>query len=1196
MRQHFPLENERKIRQTKNHFKSMKIWKLMMLFLIFYLGTLKTFAQNGITMDLKNVSIERAFEQIKEETGYRVFYEKGVINPEWRVTVLVQNGTIDDVLKPLFKGKQIQYQIVKKQILLFKSKNNDQKPAERGNSPQTRRQISGYVIDSGGEPIVGVNIWNNNSKLGAITNSDGAFRIFASVSDSLTFSFIGFKTKKIGIDQREQYPILMEEEISSLGEITVVSSGYQDLPKDRVTGSFETISSKQIDEVPTINVLSRLKGKVAGVDFDVKNNSITIRGRNSYSGSKPLVVIDGFPMPQEDFKFNQGKTFQGAAELSYLNPDDIESISILKDAAASSIWGSRAANGVIVITTKKGTRAKEPSINIGMTFSIGDKPYLDKLKQMNSAQYVDFERELVELGYLADQSSNWQYKNPSEAQEAMYKYMRGESSEADMESALAELGERDNTSQIKKYLLRKAVSQQYNFSMSNATKTGSYFISGNYNKDLPVMKANEGESYNITYNNNTNLFNDVIHLSSGINYMSSKYTVNNSVNEALSTVSDFGLRPYDMLVDEDGNAIDKYVKFRQDVIEGFNEKGYLPWTYNYLDELDNSNVVTKGQAIRLNAELSADVTNWLSASVSGMYYKYTSKQEAKNTLDSYFVRNLINTATSYNETTGELNYGIPLGGYLTMGYAENENYNLRGQLSVNKTFNNIHSLNAVAVAEIRQEKRMSYDKTYYGYDFDTSSGSTINPTEYYETVYGWQTYIGSYDTGVSKYRNRYLSYVGTASYSLKSTYFLSGSIRFDDYSLLGADRRDRAMPLWSAGFRWKLKNESFVSLPGVISRLDLRMTYGIGGSTPTGGTGNNTATINLSEDYYTDLTTASISKPGNSQLKWETTKTFNVGVDYGVLNDRISGSFEYYTKRSNDILANMPFNATYGFTYLNYNVGTLSGHGVDINLNAKIIDSEFKWSSNFNFAYNTNKVTSSYYENTTVSEFLNSGNLKEGKAMGSVYAYRWAGLDEMGRSQIYDENGNIIGDDVSIMDLDPKILKYKGTTTAPYFGGWTNTFSYKSFVLGAQMTYYLGHVFTKPVLSNYPYYQGYTGAVGRNRDFAKRWKEAGDEESTNVPGLPNISYNSYSRYNYADINVLPAGHIRLNQVSLSYTLPGSIVNKMYLKGASISFVARNLGIIWRKNKEGYDPQYLATASYNTLTPSRNYVIRLSANF
>ncbi len=1172
----------------------MKIWNFMMLFLIFYLGTMKSFAQNGITMDLKDVSIEQAFEKIKDKTGYRFFYEKGVVDLEWKVTVSVQNGTIDDVLKQLFKEKQIQYQIVKKQVLLIKS---IVKPEKEKSSPQSRKQISGYVIDSEGSPIVGVNIWNKNAHLGSITNSDGAFRINAAVSDSLSFSFIGFETKQILVDQREQYPILLEEEISNLDEIMVVSSGYQELPKDRATGSYKTISPKEIEEVPTINVLERLQGKVAGVDFDVKNNTITIRGTNSYSKTTPLIVIDGFPMPQEDFKFTQSKTFQGAAELSYLNPDDIESISILKDAAAASIWGSRAANGVIVITTKKGKKGAEPSVNFSATLSVSDKPYLDKLKQMNSAEYVDFEKELVDLGYLYDQSSNWQSKNPSEAQESIYSYLRGESSESDMNASLAALASRSNTSQIKKYLLRKAVSQQYNLSVSDGTENGNYFISGNYNKDLPVMEANEGESYNFTFNNNTNLFNNKVHLSTGINYLGTKYTVNNSVNEALSTVSDFGLRPYDMIVDEDGNSIDKYVKFRPDVINSFEDKGYLDWTYNYLDELNNSNVITNSQAVRLNAALSVDVAKWLKASVSGMYYKYTSKQDAINKQDSYFVRNMINEATYYNSSTGDLTYGIPLGGYYTIDYAENENYNLRGQLSFDKSFNEIHKINAVAVAEIRQEKRNSYDKTYYGYDFDTNSGTSINPTEYYTTVYGWQTYIGSLGNTVSKYRNRYLSYVGTATYSLYSKYFLSGSIRFDDYSLLGASRRDRAMPLYSLGFRWKLMEEPFINLPHFVSHLDLRTTYGIGGTTPTGGLGHNNAIISLYDDYYTDLPSASISSPADSNLKWETTKTFNIGLDFGFLNERINGSVEYYNKKSYDILTYMPFNATYGWTSLTYNAGKLKGHGFDFDLSAKIIDNNIKWLSDINIAYTTNEVTSSYYEPSSISDYLNSGTLKEGHALGSLYAYRWAGLDDKGRSQIYDENGEIIGDDVYLMNLDPKILKSMGTTVAPYFGGWTNSFEYKNFALSVQMSYYFGHVFIKPQLSNYPSYAGtYYGAVGKNKEIASRWRVEGDEKHTDIPGLPNITYNSLSRYNASDINVLPGDHVRLNQISLSYNVPKKFTEKISMKGASVTFVARNLGIIWRKNKEGYDPQYLSTSSYSTLTPSRNYMVRLSANF
>ncbi len=1176
----------------------MKIWNFMMLFLIFYLGTLKSFAQNGITMDIKEVSIEQAFDKIKSETGYRFFYEKGVVNPEWKVTVSVQNGSINDVLKQLFKGKELQYQIVKKQILLtVKPKAEEQKQPKGTIKDGLQKKVTGLVVDSEGEPIVGANIWNVNSKSGSITDNNGHFQLYASVADSVVFSFIGFKTKGFAISDLNTYEVILEDEISNLGEVTVVSTGYQELPKDRATGSFKTISPKQLEEVPTINVLERLQGKVAGVNFDVKNNTITIRGTNSYSKTTPLIVIDGFPMPQDDYRFAKSKSFQGAAELSFLNPDDIESISILKDAAASSIWGSRAANGVIVITTKKGKRAQEPSVNFSTTFSVSDEPYLDKLKQMNSAEYVDLEKEMVELGYLYDQNSNWMAANPSEAQETIFSYNRGEISEDAMNAALEELGKRDNTSQIKKYLLRKAVSQQYNLSVTDATENGSYFISGNYNKDLPVMKANEGESYNFTFNNNTNLFNDKLHLTTGINYLSSKYTENNSANEALSNVSPFALRPYDMIADEEGNIIDKYVLFTPEVIQDFEDKGYLPWTYNYLDELENSNVTTKTQAIRLNAALTADVTSWLKASVSGMYYKYTSNQQAKNTADSYFVRNLINEATYYDQYTGDLSYGIPMGGYFKMGYAENENYSLRGQLNFDKSFNHVHKINAVAVAEIRQEERMSYDKTYYGYDFDTNSGSSVNPTEYYTTVYGWDTFIGSYDTSVSKYKNRYLSYVGTGTYSFKSTYFLSGSIRFDDYTLLGASRRDRAIPLWSMGFRWKLMNESFVQLPGFMSHLDVRLTYGVGGSTPIGGSGNNSTIISLYDDYYTGLPSAAVTAPANSKLKWETTKTFNVGLDYGFLNERLRGSFEYYTKNSNDILAYLPFNPTYGFSFLNYNSGTLSGHGFDFDLSAKILDNDFKWVSDFNLAYNTNEVTSSYYENTTIGEFLNSGTLKKGKPLGSVYAYRWAGLDNMGRSQIYDENGDIIGDDVYVTDLDPKILAYKGTTVAPYFGGWTNSFSYKNLTLSAQLTYYLGHVFTKPVLNNYPSYAGtYYGAIGRNEDFASRWRVEGDEAKTDVPGLPNITYNSFSRYNSADVNVLSASHVRLNQLSMMYRIPDQLLNKISMKGASVSLVARNLGIVWRKNKEGYDPQYLATSSYNTLPPSRVYMVRLSANF
>ena len=1160
------------------------------LIILMTLGVFASAQNQKVSINLKDATVLDVLDQIRQQTGLRFIYNEDKINNLDPINVNVKNEEVVKVLTSIFKETQLTC-LFKDNVIVLMNKNYDPRKMEQ----ETEHIVKGKVTDEKGNPLPGVTILIKGTSSGVATDVEGKYSIrLYNDKAELVFSFIGMVSQTIIYKGQTLLNVTLKTDTKKIDEVVV--TGYQTISKERVTGSYKTISSSKVKEVPTINILERLEGTVSGVNFDSKNNTISIRGTNSYSKTQPLIVVDGFPMPQEGFQFNEGKRFQGGADLSYLNPDDIESITILKDAAASSIWGSRAANGVIVIKTKRGKNNTEPIVSFSSSWSRSDKPYLGKLKQMNTSQYIDFEKELFELGFLTDNITDWTKSNLSEAQEWMFKVKRGTATESECNAALEEMSSRDNLGQIKKYLLRNATSKQYSLSVSGGSDKSSYFISGNYNNDNPVMKGNNSDSYSFTANNTIRLFKNAVTLRTGINYTSSKYNVNNTVNEALSTVSKSGLRPYDMIVDETGQGIDKYLLFRPEVIQDFENKGYLPWTYNYIDELNYSNLVLKSNAVRLNAELSSDITDWLNVSASGMYYKPNREQSNLNEEDSYTTRNMLNTATYYDDLDNSLTYGIPLGAYYTLGSSMNESKSLRGQININKRILEDHSINMALITEIREEKYSSYGKNYYGYDEDTNSGKTVNPTEYYKTVYGWEEYIGSSNNSITKYRHRYLSYVASGAYSFKNRYFVSGSIRFDDYNMLGASRKDRAIPLWSAGLRWKVLDEPFIKVPEFLSKLDVRITYGKGGSSPVGGLGNNNAVINLSTDYYTDLPTAGISTPANSKLKWEITKTLNFGIDFGFLNDRIGGSLEYYTKKSYDILTNMPYNPTYGYPYLRYNSGTLSGHGVDFDLSVKLIKGEFNWTSNFNLSYNTNKVTHSNYEASTLNEFM-SGYLIKGKSLSSIYAYRWAGLDSQGQSQIYGVNGEIIGSDVNSTNIDIKSLKYMGTTTAPYFGGFSNSFSWKNFELNTRITYSFGHVFRKPMLKYYPQYKGtHYGAIGKNREISTRWQKSGDEEITNVPGLANINFNSYSRYNNADINILPADHIRLQQVSLAYNVPLGWLNKKLIKNLSVSFSARNLGILWRKNNQGYDPQYLSTENYGTLTPSRSYTISLNASF
>lgn len=1164
--------------------------------LVLYFGLTSIYAnvakaQNEISVKIQGASLQTLFNTIQQKSDYVFFYNDDLMSSTKKINVN-QYGTVEQILNTALANTGLTYTVIDKQIVIKKSKTkaslNELEPYE----------VKGTVTDKKGNRLVGVNVLLVGTQIWDVTREKGDFRIEVVATDSLRFSYLGYKTKTLSVNNKKLINVVLEPQAELLKDLVVVASnGYTDIPKERVTGSFEVMTAKELAQVPTVDIASRIEGKIAGVKVDPRTGSISVRGTNSYSNTgSPLIVIDGFPQSDNDFKFSK-RGVPGSSILSYLNPDDVETITVLKDAAAASIWGSRAANGVIVVTTKKGKKG-DPVINFSTTTTMGERMDLGKLRVMNTSQYIDYEKDLVNGGFIVDNINSTigsgAEKNPSAAQEIMFQQQRGTISMAQRDQLLAQLGQNDNLNQISRYLLRNSATTQYDLSVNGGTEKSTYYLSLGYNKDEAAMRGNQSKSYNITLNNSFQL-KSFLKLNTGINYVSSSFQENTTVNEALSNVSNSALRPYDMIADASGNGIDRYIIFRPEVAQGFEKKGYLPWTYNYLDELNYSNVITKGANLRLNASLTATVNSWLNFEASGMYTSIGNKTKSLSEADSYYSRNLINEATFLN-SAGKLVYGIPVGGYLYTLTNSNESQSMRFQMNINKNFNENNSLHFLAGSEIKEERREGSSQRYYGYNTDTNAGQSVNPTTYYTTIYGWDTFIGASDNSINKYRDRWLSYYGLGSYDFMNRYHVSGSVRFDDYNLLGASRKNRALPLWSVGGKWDINKEFFLREVSWLNNLSARLTYGKSGSTPTGGFGSKSAVISVgSTDFNTQLPTASISLPENPEIKWETTTTLNYGLDYSLFNNRLNGSVDLYYKNTKDILANVPYNPTYGWSFLNYNTASLKGHGVELNIGGLIVDKAFKWNTNFNFSYNTNEVTDTRYNLTTVNQYF-SGTAMLGNTIGYLYAYKWAGLDASGQSTVAKSDGTIINSSQSIALINKDDLKYMGTTVAPYFGGFMNSFSYSNFTLGVQVSYYMGSVFRNPVLQNYPTGGTQYGAVSKDELIADRWRQPGDEAFTNVPGLSNVNYNSVNRFQMADINVLPADNIRLQQISLGYSVPSKFLDRTFIKSLSFNFAARNLGLLWVKNDLGIDPQYLSSNNYNTLAPQRNYTLQFNCSF
>ena len=1178
-------------------------------FLLVFIATLQVSARTmgqTMTASFKNASLNEVFREVEKQTGYTFVFSGVQMQQAGKITAAFKGTSLQQVLKEIFREQPFTYQLSDKYIVV-------QQRSASGMSASLQAAlmppgvIKGKVTDESGKPVAGASVNVKGTMIHTFTNEQGEFSFNDVTTEAtLIISAMNIETREVPLKGRSEITLVTKAKIYALEDVSigVLNYGYGAISKERAAGAFGIVTQKELRETPTIGIGPRLEGMVPGLKVDNKNNKLLIRTTNTYStGAEPLVVIDGFPQipvgdAQSLTKVQSGNVANNAL-LSYVNPNDIESITFLKDASAASIWGAKSANGVIVIETKKGKKGKS-SVSFSSNVGISRPANLDKLNWMSAAQYIDFEQELVDKKFLADPlafgAPSMYTANNSDASEWMFKYKRGTISLAERDAALAELATHDARKQIKDYLLQSAIAQQYNVSVSGGGDNNTYYISAAYTKDRPVFRSNSAQSASVTANFTSDLIRQKLTFRMGLNYQYAVSKSNEAAADAMA-VSNTALRPYDLLVDASGKTIKRDITMRPELTSAYVAKGYLPFSYNAVDELNYNIPTNKENRIRINTGFNYKFNQALNIDVSGSFQNYINNQTTITDVNSYATRTRINYFTS---TSGSvLKRGIPLGGIYTMTESNGYDYNARAQLNFSKRIKGDHQVTALAATEIRETYTKSYGATRYGYDPSTNTAVPINPTVGTTTMGGWDEQIGNPLTGIAEGRNRYLSYLGNFSYSYQDKYVFTGSARFDDYTLLGIERSKRAKPFWSSGLRWNASREAFLRDVKVINDLSFRVSLGTAGAVPLAG--NNVPIIAVTgTDSRTQQIVASIQSPANQQLGWELTKTLNGGINFSILDSRISGTFDIYKKWSSGIVVSLPFNATYGWGNVSFNTASLASHGLEFGLTGQIIrKKDFGWSSTLNFSYGTNKVTDARFVNNSAMLVPSASTPVEGLPIGAMFAYQWAGLDNTGQSQIYDRNKNVIKSTSGLpSSFTREDLKYAGVSVAPYYGGYFNSIRYKSLELGVRISYYFGHSFFRPSVdnNNYPTYTNYTGVLGRLQDIANRWKNPGDEKLTSVPGLSNITFNSVNRFRYSDLMVEKADNIRLQQISLSYSFPPELMPRNSFKSLSLNVSVRNLGLIWTANKKGLDPEYLNSGNYSNLPPATNFVFGLNASF
>lgn len=1115
----------------------------------------ETHAQH-ISLDKSNATLIEILLDIRKQTDYDFLYSKPQLSDAKRISIKVNNAPITEVLDRCFKDQPFTYSIDNRTITIKRKATKVQESKMERTSGIT---IKGKVTDSLGNPLVGATVKVKSEARVVSTDVAGSFTIVSENNGGvLVVSYLGYARREIAFSETDNGPfvIVLKEDKSSLDAITVISTGYQTLPKERATGAFTQIDEKTLNRNVGINILDRLEGLASGLILNRglpgnNNPKIAVRGRSTiFANPEPTIVLDGFP-------------YEGT--IDQINPADISSITLLKDAAAASIWGAKASNGVIVITTKNGNKNQKLQVELSSVVTVAHKPDLYYKPQISSSDYIDLEQFLFDKGFY-NGILNLGYSTVSAAVEIFNRKKNNEISASEAEEQINPLRANDIRLDLARYSYRPSFYQQHQLNLRGGGENNRYYVSGGYDRNLESIVSDSYDRLTLKANNTFSFFREKLEISSNINFVSAK-TNSNADNYVPYS-------PYDRMVDYNGNALPVVKNLRTSYTENAGNGKLLDWLYRPKNELVGNTLLRQDQ-YRIKLGINYRLMDGLNITANYQYLKENNIREIDRDISSYYTRNLINTYTVI--AGNNITYGLPKGNILNTRKTDILSKIIRFQANYNKQIAEGHNISAIAGYEGGDTRNTLDDAVLYGYDPSTmtNANNAINPLVRYPVFYSPGS-TGQILTApiISGTTNISQSFYANASYTYKGRYIFSGSARRDESNLFGVKTNQKGVPLWSSGFAWIISKENFYALDW-LSLLKLRLTYGYNGNVDKSTSGlltvyNGGLTNEFGSVYSTIL------NPPNPLLRWEKVKTWNIGLDYEMVRSRITGSIDIYQKNAVDLIGNNPIAMQSGVTQFRGNGADLQTRGIDFLLTTRNLIDVLKWNTSFIFNYNLDKVTNYKIKQVSNYEIIwnNIQNPLEGYPYYAIYSFPSAGLDASGNPQGY-LNGTVSKDYAAIISkLDPNQIKYHGSASPKYFGSVMNSFGYKNFDLSFNVTYKLGYYFRRSDV--------FTGNADGIRyqmaDYEKRWKNTGDELTTNIPALIYPSNSSRGTFfQYSEELVEKADHIRLQDIRLAYNFSDKNLERALFKNISIFLYAKNIGIIWRANRQDLDPDYGTSA-------------------
>lgn len=1073
-----------------------------------------------------------------------------------------------------------------------------------------QRVVTGTVTDTKGEPLIGVTVYVKNGKHRTVTDIDGKFKLQVDNENAvLLFRYVGMEPYQTAVKGQKSLQVTMNEETTQLAETVVVSTGYQKLSRERSTAAFGFVDSTKLNRIMHKDILSALEGQVAGLVMNVNPNngesSPVLRGVGTFSsdvGTNPLIVVD-------DMATN--------LTLNEINPYDVESVTVLKDAAAASIYGALAANGVIVVTTKQG-KTDKTMVNVNADWYISTKPKFDNMHYASTSDIIDYETDVynnrvankgsVELMFNELKNS---YYSP------LYQLYRdrdeGRITADQVNQTLAQWRQNDFYNQYRENVWRTSVTQRYNISLSQKSGGNNHFASFNYQHDKNRIQNDRSNAFTLYYKSTFKIAK-WLNLKLGVDARLSKSTSPDG------SYTDYTKQErYASMVDADGNLvyapnvdIGGYVgsslnlsRIRE--VEG--TPGLMPYRFNVLESLDESLTSSRRVRIRPFVNAEAKFLKWFRYNLMFQYEWAENRSETYDDANTYQMRV---THNAFIDKDG--NSLLPSGGRYAQQSNNSYRYTFRNQLNFDKSFDHSkHNVNAIMGLEFRENKvPRLVNQLMFGYN-DTSLTSvrmdwaSLNTTGWQSLVYDGKLSYGGLTPSQSETHHRYASFYANVGYNYLYRYNITGSIRWDEADLFGLDTNEQKHPLWSIGAGWNITEEQFMKGISWLDFLKLRMTYGVNGNVDQSSTTyfvaryrtqgvdpTNTQYLNYSDDNLP-----------NPKLRWEKTSTFNIGVDFRLFNNLISGSLEFYNRIGDDLLVRKYLDPTVGATQRVINNGKMRNRGIELSLTGNIIrKKDWNLSATLNFAHNTNKLLSVEHSPTDIaSSFIMSPTnyFIEGTSYNTLWAYRLDRIengypvikDEDGNDMItFDANGNPTINTKTMYGVDA--LVNMGTLTPKYNGSLSLNLRWKDLELNTMFVFAGGNKLRLDALdmSSYEMISDVMNSRWTAQDGAGKVRAFAD-----IPNdLQTYASTLSAWWRYSDANVKSADYIKMRSLNLAYHLPETFCKKLHIGATRFTFQVNNL-FTWCAAGHDIDPEsYSPNSATRTLPQPTTYALGISTSF